>query len=268
MSNLESEFKKELKKELGVYGAKDIYKIPLPDNASKWFVSGTNMYYIQGIEDKYYSKLNNTYVQGLPKGMIAKKRIIDRVNRCYKKNEDGKYLYEDVKIPIGCVVITSEVDLGLPFKYKVDEYGYIDYVIRGGKKRYLYYISKKNLYKAHQTALALSVKNMKNYAGKGYSTWRNGVIYLHIIPYNPRSSYIGTKILRTSNSIEDYGKCIQEIVNYWQNNLVIPNIGLCSMSDGENLVLKDTEVGYADFIPYDMISIGDREVYGTSEDEE
>ena len=35
MSNLESEFKKELKKELGVYGAKDIYKIPLPDSASK-----------------------------------------------------------------------------------------------------------------------------------------------------------------------------------------------------------------------------------------
>ena len=163
MSNLESEFKKELKKELGVYGAKDIYKIPLPDSASKWFVSGTNMYYIQDIEDKYYSKLNNTYVQGLPRGMVAKKRIIDRVNRCYKKDSDGKYLYEDVKIPIGCVVIVSEVDLGLPFKYKVENYGYIDYVIRGGKKKYLYYISKKNLYKAHQTALALSVKNMKNY---------------------------------------------------------------------------------------------------------
>lgn len=265
MSNLQDEFKKEFKQEVGVYGSKDIYSIPLPECCNEWYVSGREMFYVQGIEDKYFEKLNGSYVERPPKGTVVKRRKVDRATRSYKRNPDGSYDYEEIKVSQNCVVVISEKNLSLPYGYKKDGYGYVDFVIRKGKREFLYIVKKENLYKANQTALAISVKNMKNYSGMGYMTWRSGVIYLHIIPYKPNSVYVGSKILKTGVSL-NYGAEIKGIVNYWISNNVIPNITLCSVDDG-NLVLRPTEVGYADYIPYDVVSLGDREVYGSSEQE-
>lgn len=105
---------------------------------------------------------------------------------------------------------------------------------------------------------------MKNYAGMGYRTWRSGVIYLHIIPYRPGSMYVGSKILKTGTSL-NYSENIKSILNFWLLRNVIPNITLCTVGD-DNLVMKPTEVGYSDFVPYDVLSLGDREIYGSSEE--
>ena len=264
MGNLQSEFVKEFKQEVGVYGSKDIFSIPLPDCCKSWYVSGREMYYVQGIEDEVFKGLNNTYVERLPKGTVAKRRKIDRVNRCFKRKPDGSFEYEDIKIPSGSIVVISKVNLGVQFKYKEEGYGYVDFAGKKDNRKYLYIVKKENLHKANQTALALSVKNMKNYAGMGYRTWRSGVVYLHIIPYRPGSMYVGSKILKTGTSL-NYSEDIEKILNFWLQRNIIPNITLCTVGE-DNLVMKPTEVGYSDFVPYDILSLGDREIYGSNEE--
>ena len=121
------------------------------------------------------------------------------------------------------------------------------------------------MYKINQTALALSVTNMKNYAGCGYVTWDHGVIFLHVIPYNPNSSYKGSIILKTGYSL-NYNPEIHALLNYWQNvcNL-IPKIELCALSDGSNLALRETTVGYDSYNPVENLSLGDKEIYGAGD---
>ena len=43
---------------------------------------------------------------------------------------------------------------------------------------------------------------MKNYSGIGLTTWDYGVIFVHVIPYNPNSQYVGTKILKTAKTTD------------------------------------------------------------------
>ena len=249
-------------------GYKDIYNIPLPKECDKWEVSGTELYAIKGIEDDYYGKLNKTIVKKLPKGFSAKRRVIDKVNRNYKKDNNGSYIYEDYKVPSGSIVVLSEVSIELPYsRYMSDKdgFGYIDFVKRDGKVLYMYAIPKSKLYKINQTALAISVKNMKNFSGMGIVSWSSGTLFIHIIPYNPNSNYVGSKILKTGYTL-NYTKDVDTLVKYWENRGVIPNIGLCGMQDGGNLCLKPTVVGYDSYIPIEQLPLSDKEIFGSEEE--
>jgi len=266
---LESVFASEFRREVSNIGYKDIYKIPLPDECSNWYVSGTELYAVKGINQAYYSLLNNSILRKVPRAFDIKRRVIDKVSRGYAKNPDGSYLYEDFSIPSGSIAVLSEKVINLPYseyKKKVDKegYGYVDLISFSGKTEYIYVLPKSVLYKVNQTALALSVTNMKNYAGSGYMTWNNGTIFLHIIPYNPNSKYSGSRILKTGYSL-NYRNEINVLLNYWQDingvNL-IPNISLCALSDGSNLVLKGTTVGYDSYSPVESLALSDKEIYG------
>ena len=262
MKNLESEFVKEFKSEVGVFESKDIYSVPLPKSCMGWYVSGRELYYVQGVEDEYFSLLNDNYVGKLPKGTVARKRVVDRANRCFRRDKEGNFVYSEVKLPKDSIVVTSYKNLSIPYGMKFDGYGYIDYVSKPEGMEFMYYMKKENLFKANQTALALSVKNMKNYSGMGYVTWLMGTVYLHVIPYHPGATYVGSKILKTGMSL-NYGSEIREIIKYWTSINFIPNISLSEIENG-NLVLKQTEVGYNEYIPYDSLSVGDREIYGSA----
>lgn len=252
-------------------GYKDIYSIPLPKECEKWEVSGTELYAVKGIEDEYYGNLNKTIVKKLPKGYEAKRRVIDKVHSTFKRNEDGSYVYEEYKVPSGSVVVLS--DKGIKLSYSrfikdIEGYGYIDFVIqKGGKVYYMYVLPKSKLYKVHQTALAISVKNMKNFNGMGIVSWNSGTLFIHIIPYNPNSSYIGSKILKTGYSL-NYKKEIDTIVRYWEQVGITPKIELCGLQNGENICLKSTVVGYDSYNPVEQIPISDKEIFGSEEEEE
>ena len=263
---LESLFVSEFKREIANVGYKDIYKIPLPQVAETWGVSGTEVYAVKGIEVHYYEVLNKTLVKRVPRGYEAKRRIIDKAARGFAKNPDGTYQYEDFPKTANSVVVISDLQNNLPYseyKKKVSKegYGYVDFVEKQGRIEYLYVLPKSVLYKVNQTALALSVKNMKNFSGCGYVTWRQGVIFLHVIPYNPNARYEGTKILKTGYSL-DYNKEIKELVSFWTQQGIIPNLQLCALEDGSNIALKQTSVGYETYIPVDTLALSDKEVYG------
>lgn len=268
---LESLFVSEFRREIANVGYKDIYKIPLPDECKDWEVSGTEVYAVKGIEVPYYDVLNKSLVKRVPRGFEAKRRIIDKAVRGFAKNPDGTYQYEDFPKTANSVVVISDRQNKLPYseyKKKVSKegYGYIDFVEKGKKIEYLYVLPKSVLYRVNQTALALSVKNMKNYSGSGYVTWRNGVIFLHVIPYNPNARYEGTKILKTGYSL-DYNKEIKSLISYWLEVNLIPNLSLCTLQDGSNIALKPTMVGYESYMPVETLALSDREVYGSVDSE-
>lgn len=268
MSNLESIFVREFKNSVREVGYKDIFKIPLPECSKDWKVSGTELYAIKGIEAPYYSTLNKTIVKRLPRDKEAKRRVIDKVTRSFKVDEEGKYVYEDYKVPTGSVVVISDMQIELPYQMYVkpkDGYGYIDYVMGKDGIEYMYVLPKTVLYKINQTALVLSVKDMKNFTGMGYTSWTSGKIFLHIIPYSPSSKYTGSKVLETKYSL-NYNEEVNEIVKFWQEAGVIPNITLCQLQDDTNLCLKPTTVGYEDYMPVEPLPLSDKEIYGAEEE--
>lgn len=266
MDTLESSFIKEFKKNLRARSIrKDIFSVPIPDIGGT--VTGCDVFVVKGLEDSsgLYQGLEGLVVEKPPKGVKVAKRKASIVTRDFVRDKNGDFIYENVSIPKGSMVIVSTKKLGLPYKYECEEkgFGYIDFVNIRGKTKYMYIVPKKHIYKANQTALALSVKNMKNYIGAGYVTWDYGVIYLHVIPYKPNSSYIGSKVLKTSISL-DYSKEVQRIVDYWQQMGVLPNIKLCNTESEGNLVVKSTAVGYEDYSPVEDVSLGDIEIYGSN----
>lgn len=267
MQSLESIFVREFREAVKDVGYKDIYKVPLPECVSGWYVSGTEMYGVQGVEKEYYRDLNMSFVRRLPRGMVAKRRSIDKVTRDFKRNENGEYIYEEYKTPTGSVVVLSDKKISLPYSEYVkpiEGYGYIDFATTNKGIEYMYVLPKSVLYKVNQTALVLSVKDMKDYSGMGYVTWTMGKIFLHIVPYNPNSQYTGSKVLKTGYSL-DYTKEIKNIVDYWQQVGMIPNIAACQLQDESNLVMKPTVIGYDEYNPMEALPLSDKEIYGGSE---
>lgn len=266
MPTLEGLFIKEFYKNIRSSSVeKDIFSIPLPVESKSWKVSGSDEVGIKGIpsEAGLYTGLNKKVVKKLPRGVVASKRKVDIVTRDFMRDDKNRFIYEDAVIPSGSTVIVAEESLQLPFGYKCDVKGfdYVDFIQNGKTREYLYVIPKIYLYETHQTALALSVKNMKNYKGMGYQTWKNGVIYLHIIPYKPNIRYVGTKILKTGYKL-DYGSEIKAIVDFWIEKSIIPNVVLSDTTERGNLVLKPTMRGYEEYNPIEEISLGDKEIYG------
>lgn len=269
MASAESIFIKEFNRNIRSASInKDIFSIKLPEEVKNWSVSGSDLLAVNGIPDSsgVYYGLNRSIVKKLPRGVVASKRKVDIVTRDFVRDENNRYVYEDVKIPKGSMVIVSNKSLAIPYGYKSEDgFGYVDFIQNGKNREYLYIVPKVYLYETHQTALALSVKNMKNFKGMGYQTWENGVIYLHIIPYKPNSTYVGSKILKTSHKL-DYGKEIKSIVDFWIKERVIPNVALCETEDRGNLVLKPTARGYMDYSQREELSLGEKEIYGENVD--
>lgn len=270
MKTLEEIFTREFKQSVSNVGYKDIYKIPLPDECKSWNVTGTELFAVKGIGDEEapYNQLNNTIVKQLPLGTVARRRVIDKATRGFQKGTDGSFVYEDYTVPSGSIVVVSSENIGVLYKgYKSatkSGYGYIDFADTPNGREYMYVLPKTVLYGVNQTALALSVTNMKNYSGSGYTTWNNGIIFLHVIPYNPRSKYIGSKILATKCGL-DYKYEVRQILNFWQKTKVIPDLRLTVLGDGSNLALKRTAVGYTEYIQIQPLALGDREIYGMGE---
>lgn len=270
MKNLESVFVKEFGQSVKAFRDKNIYTLPLPKESIHWTISGTDEYMVQGVEEKYYLDLNKTIVRRLPRGKEAKRRVIDKVTRSFKLDENGGYVYEDYKVPSGSVVVVSTTKIKLPYSNYIKSengFGYIDFIAMKNGIAYMYVLPKSVLYKVNQTALALSVKNMKNYSGMGYKTWTMGEIFLHVIPYNPNSQYTGSKILKTGRTL-NYTSEVESIVKLWIQEGIIPELSLCKLTDGRNLAVKQTMVGYDSYIPVESLSLNEKEIYGNDTNQE
>lgn len=245
--------------------SKIITDVPLPNSVSTWDNSTKELLKVNGIDCEYYAKLNDTLVEKLPRDMSAKQRVIDPATRGYKKDSDGNYIYNEYKVPTGSVVVISSLQLNIPWKEYVKPtkgYGYIDFIETSEGRKYLYVVPKTKLYKVNMTALVISyAPHMRCYEGRGYQTWRNGVIFLRIVPYKATSKFSQTKILKTWYGT-NYAKECAELMKYWSSINFVVNSGVCELSNGTNLALTECETIEECYIPFELIPISDKEIYG------
>lgn len=271
---LEELFIKEFKSNVRVIGTKNVYDVPIPDACKDWLDTvGFEEFAIKGIKKEKFTGLNRTIVRKIPKGYEVKQRKIDKATRGHAKDANGKFIYEDYKIPSGSMAIISDVNLKLDYKYyksAEDGYGYVDFIKKkDGSIKYIYVVPKEVLYNVHRTALVLSMKSsMICYSGKGYTTWNKGAIYLYVVPYSARKRYDASVVLKTKvgSKAQDFTEEIQMLEKYWESVNFIPSIELSNLTTGENLCLKHITINQERvYSPVDMLPISKKEIYGDDE---
>ena len=168
MATLEEIFYKEfngMMQQLKVNnGILNINEVPMPPEASSYFkMEKHDIVAIQGINDEYYSKLNNTESLLWNSGQLKRRRFDYKGE--FMKDKDGHQLYDDVTLPHECVAVISDVKLGVPLKYKPSEpFEYVDKVSnKDGLVKYVYIVPRKYCYKVTQVALVLSLNKMRVY---------------------------------------------------------------------------------------------------------
>lgn len=212
-----------------------------------------------------FKPLNETIVMQVPRNKAIQRRKIDKVTRKYA-TDGNTYVYEDYKVPTGSIAIISNINLDLPFDWfktdSKDGYGYVDYFMSNNRRLYIYVLPKEVLYKANQTALVISKKSsMKCYSGIGYKTWKYGMLYLYIIPYNPSTTYAESIVLKTSLST-NYAKERDILVKHWQDLNIIPNLALCKLSDDTSLAESPMGNTYAEYNALELLPLSKKEILG------
>lgn len=271
MRTLEECFIKEFKAAYFTGSCTNIYNVPVPDlsdGKTIELISGSELYAVKGIEKEHYKELNQTIVKKLPSGFVAKRRKIDKVTRGFLRDNDGNPVYEKFPTPKNTQVVLSKNPINLPYQdYKFqskDGYNYIDFVDGSFGREYMYTLPTSVLFKVHQTALVLSVKNMKNYWGSGFRLFRYGLVYLHVVPYKPNAEYVGSRVLCTKYGLS-YKEEINKIFQHWRNLGIVVPLEYAQLQDGTNLAVTKTQVGYTDYTPVDTLALSDTQVYGESE---
>lgn len=245
--------------------SKSIFDIPLPTECKNWFVSGTVEYAVRDIEMEEFKPLNDLIVMQVPRHKAVQRRKVDKVTRKFATNDDG-YVFEEYKVPTGSSAVVSNRCLDLSYDwFKInnkDGYGYVDYFTPNGKRMYIYVLPKEVLYKANQTALVVSKKSsMKCYSGVGYKTWKYGMLYLYVIPYNPNVTYAESIVLKTGLST-NYIEERDILINYWQSIDLIPNLALAKLSDDTSLVEKPIGSTYNEYIAIELLPLSKKEILG------
>lgn len=247
---------------------KVIDEVPLPSCVSGWSRKQEERYLVRGIENNLYSALNNEVVYRIPKSTTPRRREIDKVTRSFKKDENGNFIYKDYQIPSGSMAVVSTVQLGLPYSEYIQPtkgYGYIDFVSSKTTTGYIYVIPKEYLYPLRLTALVVTyASNVKCYSGRGFQSWRNGLVYLKVIPYKPYAVYKDTRILCIGYGL-NYNSQIKEILNHWLKINFIPDIRSFILEDGTNLVIKGISSLDESYLPVSQVPVDYKETFGGNE---
>ena len=272
MKTIEDIFKQEFKQNT-IAQDENIFKMPLPQEVFSWNKIKTTVYAVKDIpSDNPFSGLNKSFVYELPKGKVAKRRVIDKVTRSFKKDSDGKFVYEEYKVPSGSIVVTSNRNLQLSYSEYVKPtpgYGYIDFVVSKGVKTYSYALPKSVIYRCHPTALVLSNAGLSKhsgsklrcYNGERIRTWRCGTVGLFTIPFNPKKTYSNTVVLKTGFTL-NYQEDIQKIEKYWESIGFIPMIDNCYLSTGKNLCVMSEPQGLIEYTYVDTVPMSTKEIFG------
>lgn len=257
MATLDTIFKREFKTSRNRLGEHlSLFELPL----KKGNLPRVDFYRVLGIEDQYFSRLNNANVM-IMRGTELERRLLNTRGE-FRVDKTGKLLKEVVPVPRGSIAVLSKVRLGLPFKYKLDGYDYVDYIDstndRGEviSRKYIYILPKDKLYKTNLNALAISNRTMKAFSSIKIATWGVGFLYLNVIPYKPNRQYQNTVVLSVKNSL-DFSKEISTVMGDLVRLGLISNPSEYVLETGENIAITQQPPAYDSFeyTPYEQSNL-------------
>lgn len=242
--NLVKEFKRNIR--MGQRGFNP--NPPLPKGVGD-VMDYSGVYLVKGVpeNEEYFSKLNNTVVYGVKDNQKPSKRVIMSTGEV-KRDSNGSIVREPVTVSKGVIPIISPISLGLPYSKKgvEGEFGYVDFFEtpqRGGKidRQFMYLVGDKYLYPFNQIALVYSNKRLaKTYITIRVVTWKHGVVYLSLIPYE-NNTYKKAKVL-AKGFINSFTNVIPNILQHWISTGFVVNPSFFAQSDeGDEFIIKSLE---------------------------
>lgn len=262
-SSIESNFKREFNQMMKQRHALTLrYNTPpfslhsLP--APKVSLPKSTVCLIKGIKERFFERLNNTEVQLIAKTVLPKRQVLS--DGTFRRDAQGKYVTESVRVPSGGVAVLSGVSIGL--RRFVEQNGvrqewkpckgfrYVDYIEQGGRRGYVYVLPKQYVYRLNLTALVISCNKQRTYYHGARLALQNGThLYMFVVPYTYRISN-DVRVLLLKTGI-DFTAEIQSLLGYWQQTGIIFDLSICQL-DAENLGLKVLDSKLDEYQPFSL----------------
>ena len=222
--NLIKEFKRNISRNNSYL---NVFQLPVPESLSD--AKSVNKPAIAkiplGVE--YFEDLNEEVLEVRPRGTQFKRRFI-KSDGSFRTDKEGNFLTEDVPLPKGSVAVLSTKVLGIPYNYEFPEgYGYVDFLDTddgNGKtvRKFIYFLPAEFIYPLNMCDLVLSSKTLKGYEVSTVQTWREGKVFLGVVPYKPNRTYTNTRILAIKRGL-DFSDEVAELIKHWYSRGIISN---------------------------------------------
>jgi hypothetical protein len=227
------EFKQMMNERKSLMGAFNLQNLMIPEDMEMVIPNAESILIRRIPEDiEYYSKLNNT--ECLRIGRVALKRRMFNSKGEFKTNEDGSFQYEEVPVPRTSIAVFSNVKINVPYSYKKDGFGYVDYIDRSTKgktvRSFMYIIPKNYCYKLNKVALEASLNRQRqSYEGYRVALQNGQYIYLQVTPFKfTDKRNAGEKFLVVKNST-NFSEELTHLLEFWIENNIIFNPQLCQL---------------------------------------
>ena len=224
MPSLEQIFAKEFKnmcqQRVAITGTFALEQLAVPKFSSG--IDKKRRILIKGIEDEYYSKLNNEECIYWARPNLKRRKF--GAGGKYLKDKAGNYILEDVPLTQGCVAVISKRKVGVPLKHKPTKgFQYVDCVVKRNDEGeiidccYIYIIPKEHCFMLNQCALVLSLNRLRSYyTGLSVVLQSGHTIYVHVIPYNPLREQQSYRVLASKTSC-NFKEDIEKLIAFWQS---------------------------------------------------
>lgn len=220
-----------------------IKDIPCPDLGlitADDYVVGGKLAFVKGIDEPFFSDLNNTNVE-IVKGRSFKKRMsyFDENGKTqFRKEKDGQGMTTDIQLDTGFVAVYSSINIHLPNKVEVNGekrnynatkgYKFVDFVDTDKGRRYLYMIPMQYVYPMELCGLVISLnKHRAYYKGCKVALTNGHYVYVYSIPYKYRenSGYylIGAK------PNPNFDKEMNQLLDYWMKHNILFDLNMTAL---------------------------------------
>lgn len=220
-----------------------IKDIPCPDLGlitADDYVAGGKLAFVKGIDEPFFSDLNNTNVE-VVKGRSFKKRLsyFDENGKTqFRKEKDGQGMTTEITVEKGFVAVYSSINIHLPNKVEVNGekknynptkgYRFVDFMDTDKGRKYLYLIPMQYVYPMELCGLVISLnKHRAYYKGCKVALTNGHYVYVYSIPYKYREN-TGYYLIGAKPS-PDFDKEMNQLLDYWMKNNILFDLNMTAL---------------------------------------
>ena len=204
------------------------------------YVAGGKLAFVKGIDEPFFSDLNNTNVE-VVKGRSFKKRLsyFDENGKTqFRKEKDGQGMTTEITVEKGFVAVYSSINIHLPNKVEVNGekknynptkgYRFVDFMDTDKGRKYLYLIPMQYVYPMELCGLVISLnKHRAYYKGCKVALTNGHYVYVYSIPYKYREN-TGYYLIGAKPS-PDFDKEMNQLLDYWMKNNILFDLNMTAL---------------------------------------